>query len=400
MRTWFPNIQIGAIASSDPFFTRTNPLLVDDHLRFCFRYGIQDRTINDWNELLNSTVDINARRQGEMLKSLVRLAAFSGEDEKPESTNAIISERCSRGFDFLYVEVEYWSTIQFPDPILDQLPAYENFKNCLNLAQLLKCKYTCLRSIDAEFNPSSFIGVSKFQQIQECDFLIDRPTIPSYVRPQNAGLTFDWKCDTYRLMADPSTKKHSKIFVQLSAEKIGFVDCHTNIGGNDFLGAYLDGSATPNGNMYSVEKDFVSKLEDQSYVCPNCNCTTFRDNHFYASAQDANEIVGSVWFAYSFMNTYNLLRKQKDDQNNVLSSQSLIVSPIPSSDWINISLSDENIEIKNISVYDGISHTAISLEKPVKDYKLDVNQFENGAYILKIQTSENTILTGKIIIAK
>src|SRR5690606_11335984 len=76
----------------------------------------------------------------------------------------------------------------------------------------------------------------------------------------------------------------------------------------DYLGDYLNGSANPSGNMRSVEQVIVNKLHDPLHLCPQCNCNTKLSNTYSPANTDANEITGSFWFSYSYIQQHQLYR--------------------------------------------------------------------------------------------
>ena len=148
--------------------------------------------------------------------------------------------------------------------------------------------------------------------------------------------------------------------------------------------------------MYSVESDFVTLLENQTYSCPNCACTTFIDNHFTVNSRDANEIIGSIWFASSFMQSHNLTRQA----NRNLSSNdiSLACYPNPASSSSKISLTNSVIKEMELIDINGKQVWLKSLNE--SEFSIDNSQLPNGIYQIRVQDLENNVHQLKYVIIK
>jgi hypothetical protein len=309
LRILFPYLQIGVIGSGTTFFSQTQYLKASDYFdRMCFPNS-QFRTVQELEDFINPpNPDARELLRSEMAKFFIRAAKMGMEDKVDVQG---ISNRCMHAFDVLYVELEYWRDDLYPTQA-DKEMAFADMISILDVMQNLKCNYTCINFIDAEFNPTANYnssGWSQFDQVYNADLYIDRATIPSYIAPHNWSRSFDWKCHIYHQFADPSTKNLSKLFVQLSAESHAFNGCHGNPIAQDFLGDYLNGTGYPSGNMFTVEREFINKLDDPFYQCGNCACLTYDDNHYPSAVHPhQNIIVGSIWFTYSIMQGNHLSR--------------------------------------------------------------------------------------------
>lgn len=403
MRAMFPGIQLGAAASSKNFLNDTDPFLLSSVVHEFCEDGPQGKTVIEIEDLMNHPHSARERQEAEMLKSVGRLSAFSGDNKGVQSTEWEVPETCLQGFDFLFIEVEYWTGAT----VVDKNLAYNNLKDCLYLGQKLKCKFNCLRNIDAEFNPrdiaayngpqGNYSALSRTTQIKQCDALMDQVMLVNYVTPDHAAISFDYKCDVLKEFADITTKKHSQIIIANSAEKAGFVDCHGTTLGISYLGGYLDGTDPFfTGNMYSVEQDFVTLMENPAYVCPNCACQTFVDNHFANTNQYANEIVGSVWFASSFMMDQNLSRLA----NRPIGTQpvSISFSTFPSS-FIS-EIKSENGNIEQIAVFDLTGKEVLFQKCNSFEVTIDKSSFRNGIYQLNVVDSNHQLHLFKYVVVK
>lgn len=274
-----------------------------------------------------------------------------------------VTERCANGLDFIYVEVEYWYGTFF-----DKKMKYNLLKDVCQFGQDLKCRYNCIRNIDAELNPLDIVDYfdpfnpvmwkDQKTQINELDFLIDRPSLVSYTRSQYWDITFNWQCEALSKFADTNNKRHSRLFIQYSAENPTYLKCFgTESVAENFLGDFLDGTyAPPLGNMYKVEYEYLRKLEDANYICPACACTTYTQNHYVTSSNIyGNQIMGSLWFTYGlFLPQYNtgLPPGQtifKIAKNN-LKENKLSISPNPFVN--NLKIINSGIAINKVSVFD------------------------------------------------
>ncbi len=401
MRTLFPGINIGAAASANTFLNQTDPFLLSATIHAFCEDGPQGKSVHDFEHLMNAPQNARERQEAEMLKSVCRLAAFSGDNKDPLYDGWDIPEACFPAFDFLFIEVEYWSN-DYPT-VSDKNAAYNNLKNCLYLGQKLKCKFNCLRNIDAEFNPRDIIDPNNIllplyrtTQIKECDLLMDQVMLVNYVTPSEAAISFDYKCDVLKEFADNATKKHSQIIIAYSAEDPSFTDCHGN-NMADYLGKYLD-CTDPiyTGNMYSVEQDFVTLLENPNYLCPNCNCTTFLENHFINTNLDANEILGSIWFAKSFMMDHNLSRQSHGSvSSNMLSISSY---PNPSGEYSTVSLA--NSIINSIEIVDANGKPAYFNKIGASEGNIDNSGLMNGVYQVRVIDDRGNLYTYKYVVIK
>lgn len=213
-------------------------------------------------------------------------------------------DECSTGFDALYLRFPFWKEqLSYTDAI----SAFNDYIIILEFMKTLKCRYSCIQSVDAEFVPNErFIpyGWTATDQVTAADELIDRVIMPG--ETDNGAGVYAIICRWFHLFTDRFTKDRTRVFIGFSAESNRFVSC-AGIFGRPHLGDYLDQT----GNMYSAEQIFVDQLNDPNYRCAYCNCNTNAMNQYSITNTEGNELTGSIWFSYSIMKNHRLFRTDK-----------------------------------------------------------------------------------------
>jgi hypothetical protein len=289
------------------------PLNLDKH---CFSSNIINNT-----ESLNKIFSQPAVTPGDKAMKatvtfffqLVRMIRNSGySDNDPE---------CIYSIDALYLDYPYWNTTSTMQAMQDD---FSNFKKILSVMQLLKCNNGCIRFIDAEFLPTDMFklqGWTSIDQITEADTLIDRVVIPSNTNIYQS--VFDVRCKLMHYLSDPFGKTGTRMLIKNSVESTAFGFCNSPAIPGNYLGDYLNGTAFPSGNMYSVEKTFLDKFNDANYMCPSCHCYGYADNHYASANIRANILSGFVWTPYSMMQNHHLFRNGNPATGNPENANSI-----------------------------------------------------------------------------
>ncbi|MEO8211020.1 MAG: T9SS type A sorting domain-containing protein [bacterium] len=103
----------------------------------------------------------------------------------------------------------------------------------------------------------------------------------------------------------------------MSAEANSFTFCNSTLISHNYLGDYLNGTVSPNGNLYSVEKILLKKFSDPNYFCSACSCYPFNGNHYSTGNIYGNELAGSMWTPYSMMKAHNLYRTSEKESDKL-----------------------------------------------------------------------------------
>lgn len=355
VRITFPGIQIGISGSDSGYFQTTEPVLVPNQFAAnCYPKG----TINNFNSINQAFNDagpflINLKKS-ELCKFFYRAAQFGINAEA--SKNTLV---CKTTFDAFYLEYRYWNKTFSLAAMQNE---FSNYKTILSVLQILKCAYGCIRFIDTEFLPTEIYnlqGWTAIDQITDADPLADRLIIPSFT--SNAAGTFDQVCKTLHFLSDRFSKPNSKIFIELNAESRSFNYCNSSQIPNNFLGDFLNGTVTQSGNMYSVEKMFLNKLNDIDYMCLSCSCRPYNDNHYNYLNTSGNSLVGVIWTPYTMLNDHNLFREQEKKRVEFVERKPILFQLI-----------DINGRIKNYKTQEEISGLATN------------NSIADGMYFIKI----------------
>ncbi len=344
-----PDIQIGVCGSTTALF-QSNAFL-NNASSFDKRCYVSNLIIDP--DHLNSVINA-PNLSGSDKKRTAIITFFLSVTRFMESELLSNRKNCSSRFDAFYIDYPYWNTTS---SMANMQHDFENFKDILKVLQFIKCNSTCIRFIDAEFLPTDLFklqGWTSIDQITEADPLIDRVVFPAYTN--NASGAFNLRCKLMHYISDQFSKPGTKLFVKLNAESSSFANCNSTAAPNNYLGDYLNGTTFPSGNMYSVEKNFVSAFENPNYVCPACNCSTYTDNHYTSLNVQGNVLVGMIWTPYSMLQSNQLYRKK--------------INPIPE-------ISENNpVEIRDVT------GKTFGIFKNVKESEEAIKQYPGGMYFI------------------
>lgn len=314
LHTNFPDIKIGAYAGTPSAFS-TSFVRVSDYIqRSCFP-NIFASSARSADSLINASTSFQARKQKELMRFFLNAVSLS----RCRSERA--SDKCRSAFDILYLDYPYWQTAGSIS-LADEKAEFEVFKNTLRLMQSLKCNYSCISSVEATFNPTDYYrlqGWTSTDQITEADPLIDKMMIPAYSSYLSPSTGYDNSCRLLHLLSDQFSTNGSRFYIGLSAKSLSYNYCNTAMIPEEHLGEYLDGTASINGNMYSIEKFYTDKLSDPNYFCGSCSCYAFNDNQYSSLNQTANRCIGSLWTSYTLMNDHAITRSLKETGTNQFS---------------------------------------------------------------------------------
>jgi hypothetical protein len=294
-----PNIQVGLCGSSSAIFQ--SGFVIDPQL--LTKPCLGEMLIAYSKLSFNQPAIPDLSNKLAIISFFLKVMRFEDNAELVAST-----KRCQNNFDALYLDFPYWNTTT---SMQDMQTRFQDFKDILNVMRIVKCHSVCLRNIDAEFLPSDLFllqGWTAIDQITDADTLIDRVVLPAYTN--DASGVFDMSCKMMHFLSDRFSKTGTKILIKLNAESQNFTYCNSSVQSQNYLGDYLNGTVTPNGNMLSVEKQFVNHFNDINYVCPACHCSTYVDNHYDANNIWGNILSGTIWGPYTMMNGNNLFRKK------------------------------------------------------------------------------------------
>jgi hypothetical protein len=305
-RNVFPGIQIG-LAGSDSGFFRTTPYLRvwEPFGRACYPEQAF-KSAKELEDFINDQSSATKQKRSEVCKFFFRAARLG------EKTHLSNTSPCPANFDAFYVQYRYWNQTA---SLATMQHEFENFKSILSVAKALRCIYNCLNHVDAEFLPSDTFnlqGWTAIDQITEIDPLADRLMLPVFT--PHASLVFDNSCKIQHFLTDRFSKPRSEFFIALSAESPSFSYCNSTLPPGDYLGNYLNGTTIPSGNMYSVEKMFLDKLNDPGYYCNACLCFAYSDNHYSPQDPNSNVPAGSIWGPYTMLQQNNLFRVVKGNR--------------------------------------------------------------------------------------
>lgn len=365
-RDSFPGIQIGLGASDAGPFQSSAPVMVSlPSTNGCFPQG-NISGLNAFNQALNNTgpnaVDL---RRSEICKFFLKAASFVYNFGKynPSKFNKYV-------FDSFYLEYRYWT---YTASLSTMQNEFTNFKTILSLMRTLKCAYNSCRFVEAEFLPSEIYnlqGWTAIDQITEADPLMDRMMLPSFT--SNADFVFDQVCKTMHFLSDRFSKPKTIFFIGMSAEDNSFSYCNSTLTPHNYLGDYLNGTVIPNGNLYSVEKQFLIKFNNSNYMCQSCSCFPYTDNHYTSTNIYGNALAGSMWTPYSMLKTHNLFRQGKISLKNESDNEIISIHLI-------------NTDGKFIKSY----HSK-------NDFKGDKSN-PQGIYFLKTQFKDGRVETEKVV---
>jgi hypothetical protein len=298
IRSIDPAIQVGLCASASAIFKSDFIIKPDDLKGPCFGEVLKPIL----NQGSFSDLPTEEKQKVAISSLYIKVSLFENDADSPDKR-----KKCHTNFDALYLDYPYWNTTS---SMTDMQNQFQHFKDILKIMRSVKCHSSCIRFIDAEFLPSDQFmlqGWTAIDQITDADTLIDRVVIPSYTSDPYG--VFNRDCKLMHFLSDRFSKTGTKILMKMSAESPGFSYCNSNLQPNDYLGDYLNGSVTPNGNMFSVEDKIIAQYNDINNVCPACHCSTYVENHYNTNNIWGNNLNGSIWGPYTMMNGNHLFRK-------------------------------------------------------------------------------------------
>jgi hypothetical protein len=223
-------------------------------------------------------------------------------------------ENC-RSVDGLFIPYE-----KIPALTLTEAKSRHNsFISLLKQARDFKCRNSCIRLVEAEFDPYpdfTLSGWTVTDQITDADFLIDRMIIKSF--SGNPLFLFDQSCKLIHLLSDRFSKNGTNIIAGFSVESRSYRFCDKAEHPSDYLGDYLTGRTTPSGNMAAVETIYLNNVNSHAFHCSWCNCNLYDDNHYDAVDKASNYFSGSLWYYYSMIKENNINRPRRESMNTVI----------------------------------------------------------------------------------
>ena len=382
LKNQFPQLKIGIVGKKYNYTTRTKNLKVADYFP---SNCISPSTLSaiQLDQLINSVQSADDLQQSETVKFFLRTTKFL----KTIRSNQVGS--CGSIVDVFYLEDPYWKSAGSLN--LNSIKAkFDSYKNVLTVLQMLKC--TCKNiSIEAEFEPTDFYrlqGWTATDQIEQADPLIDRMMIPFYTNPYNASGAYDINCRLLHLLSDQFSRNGTTFYSGFSSQSTSFNFCNSSDLPAEHLGLYLSGNlGTPSGNMYSVEKGFLDKLNNPNYMCAGCSCFEFPENQYSLSNPTANQCAGSMWFVYSMMKNNNLFRKGNSDKLDEISIHT-------TTSTLEIELESEIPFIYELMDLEGRKIRSDEIDSNKKT--IDISSFVNGLYILSLKSVDGRQLSRKI----
>ncbi|MBL0104850.1 MAG: T9SS type A sorting domain-containing protein [Bacteroidetes bacterium] len=248
--------------------------------------------------------------------------------------------------------------------------------------QMLKCNFSCITSVESTFQPTDYyrlLGWTATDQITSADPLIDRMMIPAYSSDPSNG--FDISCRNAHLLSDRFTKNGTTFYIGLSAQSANYSYCNSSDIPQNHLGEYLDGSATTSGNMYSVEKNYVDKLNNPSYFCADCSCYSYNDNQYSTTNLPANRCTGSLWYTYTMLRDHSISRQIRN-----LNPMTIVPDAIGR---INVRIKEDEL-LSSILLYD-VSGRIIRKAENINQASFDLitEELSPGIYFLQAITTQN-----------
>lgn len=313
----FPQLKIGIIGKKSDYTTKSKDLKAADFFSTsCLSAGIPF-TQRQLDSLINSARNNDELQRSETIKFFLRSIKFS------KTIKSNTAGNCNSVFDVLYLEDQYWKDAGSV-PLNTMKSEFNSYKSILGFLQMLKCSCRSF-SVEAEFEPTDYYRLSGWtatDQIEQADPLIDRIMIPFYTSPYNATGAYDINCRLLHLLSDQFSREGTSFYCGFSAQSNAFNFCNSATTPQEHLGRYLSGTiGMASGNMYSVEKAFLDKLNDPAYMCAGCSCYEYFENQYSINNPTANWCAGSMWFTYSMLKENGLFRKTNSTNIEELSIQ-------------------------------------------------------------------------------
>jgi hypothetical protein len=286
-------------------------------------------------------------------------------------------------FDALYIDYPYWENASLLG--FNQInQRFASYCSSLQFLQMLKCSYSNY-IIESEFQPTDLFRLNGWtitDQIEQADKLIDRMMIPFYTDPYSSSNAFNVNCRLLHLLSDRFSKNATNFYVGFSAQSNAYTYCNSTTPPQEHLGKYLEGSISPSGNLYSVEDQFLNKLNDPNYMCPTCSCRPFDENQYSQASPASNFCSGSIWLNYTMLKSHQLFKSEEaNDEATLITTKE--------KDGLMITLaSDESFAYQLTGLFG-------TIQKDVKEkasfHYIETDDLKEGLYILTVFTDSKKI---------
>ena len=313
LKNTFPHLKIGVVGKEYDYQNATGRIKVSDYLNPNCQQNNGIYSAKQLDSLANIYSNNDELQRSETLKFFLRVMKISSNFKL--NSNTITGSL----IDVLYVDDPYWNDAT-TTPFSDIKTRFDLYCNTLQYLQIMKCMFPSI-VIESEFQPTDLFwanGWTATDQIEQADKLIDRMMIPFYTDPYNSNSAFEVNCKLLHLLSDRFSKNGSRYYVGFSAQSNTYNFCNSQNTPEEHLGKYLSGQINPSGNMYSVETQFLSMLNDTTNFCTSCSCRTFDDNHFSPASLTSNICDGAIWFTYSMLNRNDLYKSTDEKIENKL----------------------------------------------------------------------------------
>lgn len=377
LRTTFPSLKIGLVGKQKDYTASTPRLKVSDFFSISCRQNPAMYTTIQLDSIINTVSTAEDLQRSETIKFFLRAMKFSA------PLKCTCNQTAKSLFDVLYVDFPYWenaSLVGFT-PINQRFASY---CSSLQFLQMLKCSYTNY-TVESEFQPTDLFWMNGWtitDQIEQADKLIDRMMIPFYTDPYSSSSAFNVNCRLLHLLSDRFSKNATNFYVGFSAQSNSYSYCNSTTSPQEHLGKYLEGSISPSGNLYSVEAQFLNKLNDPNYMCPTCSCRPYDENQYSVASPASNFCSGSMWLNYSMLKSHQLFKTEQEGNEAALKTTE-------EKDGMMVTLeSDERFAYQLTGLYGVIQQE--EKEKASFHY-IETDGLKEGLYILTVFTDAKKI---------
>ena len=370
----FPQLRIGVVGKKSDYTIRTRKLKASDYFSPACLVN-SPYNLNQLDSMINYVGSSEDMQRSETLKFFLRTVDF---------TKTIPSDglsTCKSAIDVFYLEDRYWKDASSGTLNLVK-SKFESYKSVLRFLQALKCPCYDI-SIESEFEPTNYFrlqGWTITDQIEQADPLIDKMMIPFYTSPFNANGAFDINCKLLHLLSDQFSRNGTTFYTGFSAQSNSFSFCNSSTTPLEHLGRYLMGIIPmASGNMYSVEKSFLDKLNNPAYMCAGCSCYSYNENQYSSGNPTANMCAGSMWFTYSMLKNNGLFRNGSQKEN-LVSNSKIELQIIMGISHIDMSLT--NGEFFTVILYDSQGRKIAEQISNSPSHTIEISGLKSGTYFL------------------
>ncbi len=316
LRISFPQLKIGLVGKQDGYTNQTGRIKSADYFSTSCKTGPGGPSPFQLDSMVNTVSNNEDLQRSETIKFFLRAMRFS------TPLKGCCSTTYRSLFDVLYLDYPYWKDATFL-PFSTIQNRFNSYYSTLRLLQELKCSFTNI-SIEAEFQPTDIFwpnGWTSTDQIEKADQVVDRMMIPFYTDPYSSNSAVGENCKLLHLLSDRFSKNKTRFLIGFSAQSDQYTFCNSSDTPKDHLGKYLSGQVSPSGNMYSVEDQFLTAMNDPNYFCSSCSCYPYNDNQYSSGNTTANLCEGSIWFTYTMLNKNQLFKQdQKESKDEILAT--------------------------------------------------------------------------------